>query len=174
MIQVVVFDWGDTVMRVFPEYEGPMAHWPRVEAVPGVEEALSALHPRYRLVLSTNAAASGAALVRAALRRVGVEEHFEGVFTAGELGARKPEPAFFQAALRELGCGPQEAVMVGDDYEVDVVGAKAVGLRAIWYNPTTCSCPLADPSHDAEVQTMAELPTAVERLSPDESPGFAF
>lgn len=164
MIQVIVFDWGDTVMRVFPEYKGPMAHWPRVEAVPGVEEALRALYPHYRLALATNAAESGGALVRAALRRVGLERYFEAVFTARELGVCKPGSAFFQALLREVGCVPPEAVMVGDDYRNDVIGAKRAGLRTVWFNPRASYCQLAHPLHDAEVKAMAELPTALESV----------
>ena len=164
MNQVVLFDWGDTVMRVFPEYEGPMACWPRVEAVPGVAEALRALQPRYRLVLATNAPASGAALVRQALARVGLEGYFQAVFTARELGVRKPEPAFFQAMLRELGCAPHDATMVGDEYPIDVVGAKEAGLRAVWFNPTAAPCPLVHPLHDAEIQTMSELPATLDNL----------
>jgi putative hydrolase of the HAD superfamily len=164
MNQVVLFDWGDTVMRVFPEYEGPMACWPRVEAVPGVAEALRALQPRCRLVLATNAPASGAAPVRQALARVGLEGYFQAVFTARELGVRKPEPAFFQAMLRELGCAPHDATMVGDEYPIDVVGAKAAGLRAVWFNPLVSPCPLIHPLHDAEVHTLAELPSVLEDL----------
>jgi putative hydrolase of the HAD superfamily len=34
----LLFDWGDTLMRVFPEYVGPMAAWPKVEAMPHAEE----------------------------------------------------------------------------------------------------------------------------------------
>lgn len=43
----------------------------------------------------------------------------------------KPSAAFFQAALDELGCGPAEAVMVGDDADADVLGALEAGLRAV-------------------------------------------
>lgn len=164
MIQVVVLDWGDTVMRVFPEYEGPMANWPRVARVPGVEEALLALHPPYRLILATNAAESGEPLVRAALRRVGLERYFEAVLTAQELGVCKPDLAFFQALLREVGCVPLEAVMVGDDYQNDVTGAKRAGLWTVWFNPKASPCPLAHPVHDAEAKAMAELPAALEKL----------
>ena len=70
-IRVVMFDWGDTVMRNLPGSTGPMAVWPRVEAVPGIAEALSILHPHHHLLLATNAEDSGAGLVRAALARVG-------------------------------------------------------------------------------------------------------
>lgn len=165
MVRVIVFDWGDTVMRVFPECQGPMAHWPRVEAVPGVVEALRALRPRYRLVLATNAAESGASMVQEALGRVGLGGCFDAVLTARELGVRKPDPTFFQLVLAVLNCTPGEAVVVGDDYQTDVVGAKKAGLKAIWFNPTVASYPLAHPLHDAEVRTMAELPTVLENLS---------
>jgi hypothetical protein len=48
-VRDVVLDWGDAVMRVFPECRGPMAEWPVVEAVAGIEEALSGLAVRWRL-----------------------------------------------------------------------------------------------------------------------------
>jgi HAD superfamily hydrolase (TIGR01509 family) len=159
VIRTVILDWGDTVMRNLP-YPGPMAHWPTVEAVPGVEQALAALQGRCRLVLATNAADSGSALVRQALARVGLEGRFDAVLTARELGAHKPEPAFFQAVLAESGTAPAEAAMVGDSYPADVAGAKAMGLRAIWFNPGGSPCP-GQPLHDAELRSMAGLPAAV-------------
>ncbi|MDI7276518.1 MAG: HAD-IIIA family hydrolase [Anaerolineae bacterium] len=168
MSKAIIFDWGDTVMRNFTEYPGPMANWPRVETMPGIEQALQALHPHYRLVMATNAADSGRDLVLAALRRVALDGHFDAVYTARELGARKPEPAFYQAMLQALGCPPHEATMVGDDYRVDVCGAKQAGLRAIWYNPAASPCPDVHPLHDAEVQALASLPaTLAGRPLPD-------
>jgi len=164
MIRVILFDWGDTVMRLFPDRQGPMACWPEVMAVPGVEEALQSLQPCYHLALATNASESGAGLVRAALRRVGLEAYFASVFTARELGVRKPDPGFFHAVLREAACAPEEAVMVGDEYSGDVVGAKEVGLRAIWFNAHGAACPVVHPLHDGEVRSMAELPAAVAGL----------
>ena len=162
-MRLIIFDWGDTVMRVFPASRGHMARWPQVEAVPGIADALAALRPRYRLVLATNAAESGEALVRAALARVGLEERFDGVFTARELGVRKPDPAFFQAVLERMACPPGQAAMVGDEYAADVAGAKAVGLRAVWFNPSGC-WPVAHPLHDAEVHSLDALPAALEQL----------
>ena len=43
----------------------------------------------------------------------------------------KPTRAYFDAALAELGAAPDESVMVGDDIEADIGGAKAAGLRAV-------------------------------------------
>ncbi|WP_315918979.1 TIGR01458 family HAD-type hydrolase [Mesorhizobium sp. SP-1A] len=42
----------------------------------------------------------------------------------------KPAPAFFNAALEDMGCGPHEVAMVGDDAESDVAGALKAGLGA--------------------------------------------
>ena len=164
MIRILIFDWGDTVMRVFPGYAGPMADWPEVAAVPGVEAALATLAPHHLLALATNAADSGAALVRAALQRVGLARYFALVFTARELAARKPQPAFFEALLRELGCAAGEVVMIGDDYAADVAGAKAAGLRGVWFNPAAAACPDPHPLYDAVLSTMAELPAALANI----------
>lgn len=151
-------------MRVFPQYQGPMAYWPQVEAVPGIEEALGTLHPYYRLILATNAAESGAVLVREALRRVGLEEWFHAVFTARELGVCKPAPAFFAALLQEIGCAPSQAAMIGNDYAADIIGAKRAGMVTIWFNPQASTCPSIPPLHDVEIRAMIELPTILKHI----------
>lgn len=46
-------------------------------------------------------------------------------------GFVKPHPTIFQAALRQLGVDPEDAAMVGDSFEEDVEGARALGMRAI-------------------------------------------
>jgi putative hydrolase of the HAD superfamily len=163
-IRVVVFDWGDTVMRNLPGQCGPMANWPMVQAVAGVGEVLSALRPAYHLALATNAQDSGADLVRAALRRVRLGDAFDSLFTARDLGAAKPDPRFYQVLVTRLGYRPREMVMVGDDYTADVTGAKDAGWQAIWFNPARAVCPDRYPRHDAEVAAMADLPSALERL----------
>mgnify|MGYP000887328158 CR=1 FL=1 len=155
---VVLFDWGDTVMRVFPEYRGPMAQWPEVEVLTGVEEMLEALHPQRRLVIATNAADSGSALVWVALARANIDQYFDAVFTEQELGITKSNPLFFHLILHELGVPLDGAVMVGDSYQPDIVGAKEAGLRAVWLNTMGFRCPVTHPIHDGEIQAMGELP----------------
>jgi len=96
--------------------------------------------------------------VRAALARVGLDDCLHEVFTAADLGARKPDPAFFLAALRRLSVDPREAAMVGDSYAEDVVGAKRAGLFALWWNERGASCPDPHPLYDAELLGMSSLP----------------
>ncbi len=163
-LRVLIFDWGDTVMRTFPQYRGPMADWPEVVAEPGATEALTELARHYRLALATNARDSGSLAVRDALRRVRLDAVFDVVATSKEMGAAKPDPAFFRAVLARVGCGSDEAVMVGDSYDADVAGAKMAGLRAIWYNPARAACPEPHPAYDAEIGHLADLPAVVAGL----------
>ncbi len=52
-----------------------------------------------------------------------------------EVGVSKPDPTIFQVAMDRLGVGPDEAVMIGDSWAADIEGARAVGIRPIWFNP---------------------------------------
>jgi putative hydrolase of the HAD superfamily len=65
------------------------------------------------------------------LARCGLDGSLDGVVTSAEVGARKPDPAIFAAALELAGCAPDEAVYVGDSPEEDVEGARAAGIRAL-------------------------------------------
>jgi methylated-DNA-protein-cysteine methyltransferase-like protein len=135
--QCVLFDWGDTVMRVFPEYTGPMESWPRAEAIPGVAEAIAGIRRDALVCLATNAVDSDELAIRKALARVGIDSLFDRVFCHAVVGARKPTPAFFCYILQELSLDSGSVFMVGDDFDSDVLGANAVGIGAVWLNRTT-------------------------------------
>ena len=51
------------------------------------------------------------------------------------IGVEKPDPAIFRAALTALGVAQDEALFVGDLYDVDVVGARAAGIEAVLLVP---------------------------------------
>jgi len=166
MIRALVFDWGDTVMRVFPEFSGPMAHWPRVEAVPGIENALRAAKPSYAIALASNASDSGSSLVRDALERAGLEKYFDDVFTARDLNATKPDSAFYRGILRKLELAPDEVVMIGDHFETDIAGAKRTGLWTIWYNPSDKEPPIGlDGMADVVIQRYSDMENALMMIS---------
>jgi putative hydrolase of the HAD superfamily len=55
----------------------------------------------------------------------------DGVVTSAGAGARKPDPAIFEAALDVAGTLPAEALHVGDTREEDVDGARAAGIEAL-------------------------------------------
>jgi len=166
MIRALIFDWGDTVMRVFPEFSGPMAHWPRVEAVPGIENALRAAKPSYVIAVASNASDSGSSLVRDALERAGLEKYFDEVFTARDLKATKPNSAFYRGILRKLELAPEEVVMIGDHFETDIAGAKTTGLWTIWYNPSDKEPPIGlEGMADVVIRRYSDMENALMMIS---------
>jgi putative hydrolase of the HAD superfamily len=152
----LLFDWGDTLMRVLPEFDGPMQGWPRVEAVAGATETLSELHLNWKLALATNAADSNEQEIRAALRRVDLERWLDDVYCFKKIGHKKPSPLFFGHILKDLGLPPGQVIMVGDDYEVDVLGANRCGLQAIWFNEQ--SADIRQNEQMCTIHGLAELP----------------
>jgi FMN phosphatase YigB (HAD superfamily) len=65
------------------------------------------------------------------LRDAGLLDLLDGVATAAEAGARKPDRRLFDAALHLAGCAPENALHVGDSPSNDVAGAAAAGIRAV-------------------------------------------
>ena len=133
--QAILFDWGDTVMRNFPSFTGPMHTWPKVEALPGVRAALEHLHPLFTVALATNAEDSNEIDIRKALKRCDLADHFDLIFCYRQVGHRKPEPDFYRAVLETLKLSASDVFMVGDSLEGDVIAANAQGIAAVWFNP---------------------------------------
>ena len=107
--------WRDELLPLFPE----------------TEETLAGLARQVKLGIVTNGSAD---THRRKLRRLGFEELFDCCVIAGEFGAGKPDPAIFLHAAELLGVRPEECLVVGDNAEADVVGAKAAGMQAVWFN----------------------------------------
>ena len=63
---------------------------------------------------------------------LGIDNFFDAVVTFDDTGQRKPSPEPFQKALELLGVRPEEAVMVGDWAERDIVGAKKIGMYTVF------------------------------------------
>lgn len=86
----------------------------------------------------------------------GLWPHVDALVTSEECGVAKPDSAIFITALERLGVGVDEAVMVGDSWENDIIGAAGIGMRAIWLNRHGTACP--DPEMATEVSSFE--PTA--------------
>jgi HAD superfamily hydrolase (TIGR01662 family) len=65
------------------------------------------------------------------LTKLKLPSWLEIVVTSQDAGAGKPRPEIFQEALRRAGVQPAEAIYVGDQYNVDIVGADGVGMKGI-------------------------------------------
>jgi putative hydrolase of the HAD superfamily len=100
----------------------------RFEAQPDAEPALRELRRRgLRLVVASNWDCS----LPEVLEQAGLAQLVDGVVGSAEVGADKPDPAVFHAALAIAGCAPEHALHVGDSPVNDVDGAAAAGIRAV-------------------------------------------
>jgi putative hydrolase of the HAD superfamily len=128
--------------------------------MPGAQEALAALRAAVpRLALVTNGAA---AAQRAKLERFDLVRLFDHVQIEGALGLGKPEARAFHHALEALGAAPERAVMVGNDFEFDVLGALAAGLDAIWVDVEGAGrVPAPAPRPFRSVRSIQEVPGAL-------------
>lgn len=155
----VLFDWGNTLMRVFPAYKGKMKDWPKVEEMPGARKALHALHGKVGIALATNAADSEEADIREALGRVDLDSFVKRIFCYKAVGAKKSTPEFFEAVLSALHATPAQVVMVGDDPREDVEAARAAGMRVVWFNPRTSETRVAE--HLTTIHHLEALPAVL-------------
>ena len=160
--KAIIFDWGDTVMYDFPEYTGPMAYWPKVEVVPGIEKALQQLQKDFICCLASNAVDSDAGLMGLALSRVNLRQYFQYLFTSRELKYQKPDPAFYREILRRVNLQPEQCIAVGNNYQKDIVPAKSVGIHTIWLSTHTCG--VSAPCADYSIDSMDKLIPVVEKL----------
>lgn len=162
MIKNIVFDWGDTIMRDDPEMETPMAEWPKVELVEGAEAMLKAVSKKYTCVIASNANISDTELMRKALKRGGVEKYFTHFFTSKDLGYEKPDVKFFHMICEMSRVAPSECIMVGNDYAKDIIGAKAAGLKTVFFNEKQIAVDCVDA--DEIICSLDQLNEAIENI----------
>ena len=130
----------------------------QVELYDQALHVLARLAERYTLGALTNGNAD--------VYRTDAGEYFDFAFLAEEIGASKPAPDMFHAALERTGAAPETVVHVGDHPSHDVAGALAVGMRAVWVNAAGVPWEGAQ-EPDAVISTLTELPAAIEAISAD-------
>jgi len=62
---------------------------------------------------------------------MGLNSYLAFKVTSSEVGCDKPQPEIFQAALKKAEVKPEEAIHVGDQYDLDIVGARGVGMKGV-------------------------------------------
>jgi len=85
------------------------------------------------------------------IRRLGLAGLVDALVTSEEVGCAKPAPGIFHAALTRADCSIDRAVMLGDAWETDIAGARALGIRVVWLNR------VGETSPDPSVQELSSL-----------------
>ena len=123
--------------------------------VPGTPAALERLHGAGVRLGAISNADDG---LRRLLEHSGIARFLEVVMSSSRAGFLKPDRRIFEAALAEAGVAASEAWHVGDDYEADVRGARAAGMRAVWISESGARAP------DAMVWTATRPDEAAYRI----------
>lgn len=114
-------DYFDALYTAFAQPEA----W---RLYPETRPTLDALRDRgYRLGVISNFDARLFGL----LEGLGIADYFDPIVASSRAGAAKPAPAIFRHALTTCGVKAEQAVHVGDTYELDVLGAQGAGVAAI-------------------------------------------
>ncbi len=70
------------------------------------------------------------------LENSGLNKTLDGAFISDEIGAEKPNPAFFEYVWNRIGFyDPKEVLIVGDSLTSDMLGGMQAGILCCWYNP---------------------------------------
>ncbi|MFD2932662.1 YjjG family noncanonical pyrimidine nucleotidase [Spirosoma flavum] len=96
------------------------------------KEVLDYLKGRYTMHIITNGFAEIQALKMDSSE---IAHYFTHVVTSENANAKKPDPRVFQYAMEISGTNAAESLMIGDNYEADILGAKSVNLDTVFYNP---------------------------------------
>jgi len=126
-----------------------------IEFPPHYRALLDDLRGRYRMAVVSNFDYTPTAL--GILRQAGIVEHFELIVVSDAVGWRKPAATIFRQTLDRMELAPADALFVGDRIDIDVAGARALGMDAAWVNPDAEPVPpgLAPPTYD--LRDLAEL-----------------
>ena len=65
---------------------------------------------------------------------LGIRDYFDSVIISEEAGVAKPDFKIFELACDQLKCNPEDCYLVGDNWELDVVGSYKAGMRPVWIN----------------------------------------
>lgn len=99
---------------------------------PHSHEAMTYLKERYTLHMITNGFEE---VQQKKLDVCDLRKYFTTITTSEEAGVKKPESRIFEFALQKAGAKIEESLMIGDDLEVDVAGAKGIGMDTLFFNP---------------------------------------
>ncbi|MBP2830962.1 YjjG family noncanonical pyrimidine nucleotidase [Aquimarina sp. U1-2] len=118
--------------------------------IDGALGLLEYLKPLYTLHIITNGFRE---VQNNKLERSGIKEFFTTVTNSEETGVKKPNPIIFEHAIKISGAAVENSVMIGDNYEADILGAQAVGLQTICFNYHQTELPL----NNLQVSSLSEI-----------------
>ena len=99
------------------------------------------------------------------LKESGLTPYFKTVICSEEIGKNKPSPEIFHYAMKQANANAKDSVMIGDDFEADVIGALNAGMHAIHYLPNASQ--LGSQEDSCTISNLNQLPALLHRILRD-------
>ncbi|MFP3975082.1 MAG: HAD family hydrolase [Dehalococcoidia bacterium] len=131
MMEAVCFDLGDTLIAEESVVHNMQGKAVAADIVEGVPEVLQAVRDRgFKTAIIANADSTSG---RNVIDHCELGGYFDIIVISGEIGSEKPAREIFQFALDELAVKANDAIMVGNRIDVDIVGANRIGMKTVWF-----------------------------------------
>jgi len=127
---------------------------------PGTIEMLEQLKDRFKLHIITNGFEE---IQHVKLEFAGLTKYFECLIISEEAGSKKPDAGIFYYAMKKAGAKAEESLMIGDDLDVDIIGARAVGMDTLLFDPFNIYAASDDPTQ--RVNKISDILTFIEKLN---------
>ncbi len=137
-----------------------------VRLYPDVAETLERLAEKY--TLSTASYTQGC-FTQSELKELNIEKFFSYFIYTSDIGFHKASPQFYEHCLEIVGKSAEDCVMIGDNYDVDVLVPQKLGFKAIWVkNPLTAfqytNLIDQEPKDMIKLEEFTKLPEVVQRI----------
>jgi len=123
----------------------------KTKLIPGTLEVLGYLSKKYSLHIITNGFNE---VQYIKIEKSGLKKYFDKIITSEEAGCNKPNKNIFLYSLEKASAKANESLMIGDDIEVDILGAQDVGIDQVFLNIGNC---IHKHSITYEIRSLKEL-----------------
>lgn len=98
------------------------------------------------------------------IRSLEIEKYMDIILVSEQEGMKKPQAEIFLRALERLGVEPEESIYIGDHPENDVIGARNVGMHAIWKKDTFWGQAFADEHVIEDLQELLDVVNTFQKV----------
>lgn len=99
--------------------------------IPHAAQLLEFLKPKFKLHIITNGFEE---VQYGKMQKANIVHYFETITNSEMVGVKKPNPAIFEHALNKAQTSAKHSLMIGDNYEADILGARNMGMSVLYYD----------------------------------------